>query len=191
VGRRCDACQTLVPPYPTDEEIDGEPCSLIEHRWSAHGIRGVTRCRQCGVAIGTASLTSHLRGHAADRQIPDEFDLDKSAEEIAEELGEKITEVGARSPKPVGSRARSWMRYYERCAGCGPTIRGRYSGRFLRRSSQRSAISTMMPPTAIMRCDWDMYLARRTATTPHFSAKALRVRLPTRARSPSLSPADS
>jgi len=24
----------------------------------------------------------------------------------------------------------------------------------------------MMPPTAIMRCDWDMYLARRTATTP-------------------------
>jgi len=55
----CDICQGVVPPSPMDEE-GNEPFSLVEHRWSAHGIPGITRCDRCGEPLSTDALVEHL-----------------------------------------------------------------------------------------------------------------------------------
>ncbi|SRR5712691_1984512 len=98
VGRRCEICQALVPANPADESlgpIQSDPCSLIEHRWSVHGIAGVTRCPHCAIAMGTGDLASHISDqHDPYRPIRNEFEgLDDPGDKIVDELGERITEA--------------------------------------------------------------------------------------------------
>lgn len=74
---RCDICQTVVPGSHHDKE-GNEPFSLVEHRWTAHGIPGVTRCGQCGEPVKTETLAEHLaRGH----DLPPPTDSQRSERE--------------------------------------------------------------------------------------------------------------
>src|SRR5262249_16414278 len=66
-GRQCDICQTWVPTRPDGNEIDGIPCSLIELRWSEHGIPGLTRCMHCGSPVKTENLAYH---HSVEHHLP-------------------------------------------------------------------------------------------------------------------------
>ena len=66
-GMRCDICQAWVPTRPDGNEIDGIPCSLIEHRWSEHGIPGLTRCMHCGSPVKTQNLAYH---HSVEHHLP-------------------------------------------------------------------------------------------------------------------------
>ena len=100
VGRLCETCQVLVPSNPTDEElgeIEGRPCSLIEHRWSVHGILGVTRCAHCAIPMRTDSLANHL---SLEHNLPPpsdaqraQYDAERRIRDEITELGEKITEA--------------------------------------------------------------------------------------------------
>ncbi len=99
-GRRCEICQALVPANPVDEqlgEINGYPCSLIEHRWSAHGIVGVTRCAHCAIPMRTDSLANHLSLEHNLPPPPDaeraQYDAERRIRDEITELGEKITEA--------------------------------------------------------------------------------------------------
>ena len=98
-GRRCDVCQAMVPAGAADEElgeIEGDPPSLIEHRWTAHAIPGVTRCAHCGIAVGTGFLANHL---SFEHNLPPSSDAQRAqynAERIPagiEELGDKVAEA--------------------------------------------------------------------------------------------------
>ena len=117
-ARQCEICQALVPPVPADETIEFEdgPPSLIEHRWTAHGISGVTRCSHCGVASRTESLADHLslehnlppppdalrRQYEAERRITVEIsDLGDKIAEVGEQLAEKLDTL---RPQPADFR---------------------------------------------------------------------------------------
>src|SRR5262249_8330623 len=67
LGNRCDICQTIVPMGPNDEEGQ-ESVSLAEHRWDAHGIKGITRCGHCGEPMFTSGLAEHL---AIEHDLPE------------------------------------------------------------------------------------------------------------------------
>src|SRR5215475_8950883 len=66
-GTPCDICRAWVPTRPDGNEIDGVPCSLIEHRWSEHGIPGLTRCMYCGSPVKTQNLAYH---HSVEHHLP-------------------------------------------------------------------------------------------------------------------------
>src|SRR5713101_1302738 len=114
-GKQCEICQAVVPATLTDNglgEIEGDPVSLINHRWAVHRIPGVTRCEYCAVPLKTGSLANHLSiehdlpplsdaqraQYDAERRIRDEL---RGLTLLGEELGEKITEAGGESTKKL------------------------------------------------------------------------------------------
>ena len=104
-GRRCEICQALVPASPVDEElgeINGHPCSLIEHRWSAHGIVGVTRCAHCAIPLGTDSLANHL---SLEHNLPLPSDAQRAQYEAERRIRDEITELGEKITEAVKESA--------------------------------------------------------------------------------------
>src|SRR5262249_4772907 len=94
-GRRCEICHTLVPADPMDEqlgEMNGYPCSLIAHRWSAHGIVWVTRCPQCALPIRTDSLGNHL---SLEHDLPPPSDAERAQYEAERRIRAEVADVGA------------------------------------------------------------------------------------------------
>jgi len=104
-GRRCEICQALVPANPADEqlgEINGHPCSLIEHRWSAHGIVGVTRCAHCAISMRTDSLANHL---SLEHNLPPPSDAQRAQYDAERRIRDEITELGEKITKAVKESA--------------------------------------------------------------------------------------
>jgi hypothetical protein len=105
-GRRCEICQVFVPASPLDGfELGGYTASLIEHRWSAHGIPGVTRCAHCSELLSTGSLANHLSlvhnlPPPSDAQRA-QYDAERRIRAEITELGAKITEVGKESTEKL------------------------------------------------------------------------------------------
>src|SRR5262249_56390197 len=103
-GRRCDICQAWVPTRPDGNEIDGIPCSLIELRWSEHGIPGLTRCMHCGSPVKTQNLAYH---HAVEHGLPPPSDA-QLVQYHTQLIRDAISAVSKRHP-PVSMLRHSFV----------------------------------------------------------------------------------
>ena len=113
-GRRCDVCQSIVPASVSDKGlglIDGDPVSLINHRWTAHGIVGITRCELCAEPLRTDSLARHLSRSDHDKIAEVDDDITEVDDKITE-VGDNIAEVVKELDKKLDRLLQevSWVR---------------------------------------------------------------------------------
>jgi hypothetical protein len=57
VENRCDICSVMVPMSPIDKP--GDPYSLAEHKWVAHGIQGITVSEYTDEPMKTSDAVEH------------------------------------------------------------------------------------------------------------------------------------